>query len=130
MLDHKGNLKIADFGFAGPTMGRDGNGYLETYCGTEGFMAPELILKEKYKGTQVDIFASGIILFIMCFGNQPFATAGVKDLYFKCIGKKRFDIFWKAHTKHRPLGDNFSLEYKDLVEKMLTANPEDRITLE
>ena len=28
LLDHQGNLKIADFGFAGPTMGKDGTGYL------------------------------------------------------------------------------------------------------
>ena len=65
----------------------------------------------------------------MCFGSPPFHTAGGKDLYFKCITKKRFDVFWKAHTKHRAGGDNFSSEYKDLVEKMLAADPEDRITL-
>ena len=35
LLDQEGNLKIADFGFAGPTMGKDGTGYLQTYCGTE-----------------------------------------------------------------------------------------------
>jgi serine/threonine protein kinase len=51
LLDHQGNLKIADFGFAGPTMGRDGNGYLSTYCGTELYMAPEIHLKKAYKGT-------------------------------------------------------------------------------
>ena len=43
LFDDKGNVKIADFGFAGPTMGKDGSGYLKTFCGTEHYMAPELI---------------------------------------------------------------------------------------
>ena len=42
LLDHDGTLKIADFGLAGPTMGRDGDGYLETKCGTLLYMAPEI----------------------------------------------------------------------------------------
>ena len=42
LLDHDGTLKIADFGLAGPTMGRDGDGYLETKCDTLLYMAPEI----------------------------------------------------------------------------------------
>jgi serine/threonine protein kinase len=30
LLDSKFNVKIADFGFAGPIQGRDGSGYLKT----------------------------------------------------------------------------------------------------
>lgn len=130
LLDHEGTLKMADFGFAGPTMGRDGLGYLSTYCGTELYMAPELHARKHYKGTQVDIFAAGIILFMMCLANQPFAKAGPKDPYYKCMAKGRADLFWKAHTKNRPNGDTFSPEYKDLIEKMMILDPEERITLE
>lgn len=130
LLDHEGNLKIADFGFAGPTMGRDGSGYLSTYCGTELYMAPEIHLKKAYKGSQVDIFASGIILFMMCLANQPFAKAGPKDPHYKCVAKSRADLFWKAHTKNRPDGDVFTPEFKELIEKMFTLDPEARITLE
>jgi len=45
LLDGEFNLKIADFGFAAPTMGRDGSGYLETKLGTLNYMAPEIHLK-------------------------------------------------------------------------------------
>jgi len=45
LLDVEFNLKIADFGFAAPTMGRDGSGYLETKLGTLNYMAPEIHLK-------------------------------------------------------------------------------------
>ena len=47
-------------------MGRDGkDGLLDTYCGTESYMAPEILLKRPYEGTSVDIFAMGVILFNM-----------------------------------------------------------------
>jgi serine/threonine protein kinase len=65
LLDGQYTLKIADFGFAAPIMGRDGQGYLETKLGTLNYMAPEIHLKQPYEGKSVDIFAAGIILFIM-----------------------------------------------------------------
>ena len=39
-----------DFGFAGPLEGRDGSGHLQTYLGTEAYMAPEILLQEPYQG--------------------------------------------------------------------------------
>ena len=45
MLDKEFNVKVADFGFAAPTAGRDGSGYLKTHLGTIAYMSPELILK-------------------------------------------------------------------------------------
>jgi len=44
LLDHEYNLKIADFGFAGPIEGRDGKGYLKTELGTHNYIAPEIHL--------------------------------------------------------------------------------------
>ena len=51
LLDHEGIIKIADFGLSGPTMGRDGTGYLTTRCGTPQYMAPELHMRKPYNGT-------------------------------------------------------------------------------
>lgn len=45
LLDHKFELKIADFGFAAPVEGRDGSGYLTTGLGTFNYMAPEIHAK-------------------------------------------------------------------------------------
>ena len=67
-LDEKFNLILADFGFAGPIQGKDGEGKLKSIIGTEGYMAPEIILKKPYVGSQVDIFALGVVLFIMVMG--------------------------------------------------------------
>lgn len=40
--------------------------------GTRNYMAPEIIEQRPYRGTSVDIFAAGVILFIMMTGNMPF----------------------------------------------------------
>ena len=56
-------------------MGRDGSGKLSTKCGTMGYMAPEIYMGQKYKGEAVDLFAAGVILFIMVSQRHPFKIA-------------------------------------------------------
>ena len=65
LLDQFFNLKIADFGFAAPIGGKYGTGSCMTYLGTLNYMAPEIHLGNPYNGASVDLFACGIILFIM-----------------------------------------------------------------
>jgi len=81
-------LKIADFGFSAALKGKDGTGVLKTKLGTEGYMAPEIPTK-KYEGKSVDIFAAGVILFIMYAGNPPFEKATPNDPYYKIIKEKK-----------------------------------------
>jgi len=50
LLDENYNLKIADFGFAGPMEGRDGSGMLHTKLGTHNYMAPEIHAGKPYNG--------------------------------------------------------------------------------
>jgi len=65
LLDENFNIKIADFGFAGPVAGKDGSGYLTTGLGTPQYMAPEIHLKQPYQPRTIDLFASAVILFSM-----------------------------------------------------------------
>ena len=128
LFDDQGNINIADFGFAGPTMGKDGTGYLKTYCGTEQYMAPEIMMKKPYKGTEVDIFATGVIMFMLVMANQPFGKAIPKDPYYKCVAVKKSEPFWKAHTKKT--GDHYSDDFKDLFFNMCAQKTAERLTLE
>ena len=50
MLDKEFNVKLADFGFAAPTAGRTGTGFLHTKLGTMAYMAPEIIMAQPYSG--------------------------------------------------------------------------------
>jgi serine/threonine protein kinase len=60
---------------------------LTTTCGTANYMAPELTKNKngEYDGTKVDIFAMGVILYIMVQGGFPFARA--EDDYYKKLQK-------------------------------------------
>ena len=96
LFDSEGIIKVADFGFAGPIMGRDGeSGFLDTYCGTKSYMAPEILQKIKYKGAEVDVFACGVILYIMVMGKLPFKEAKPKDPNYKVLALQKYEIFWK-----------------------------------
>jgi serine/threonine protein kinase len=61
LVDDDMNLKVADFGFA--TYKKINK--LNSYRGTQTYMAPEIKLGNRYDGRQVDIFSTGVILFII-----------------------------------------------------------------
>ena len=98
MFDKDFNLKIADFGFAAPVQGRDGSGYLKTKLGTVNYMSPEILANRPYMGPSVDLFAAGVILFMMYTRSLPFARADSEDTSYRLIIANRADIFWKAHS--------------------------------
>jgi len=121
-------LKIADFGFATMLLGRDGSGYCHTVLGTEAYMAPEIHNRKPYKGEEVDLFAAGIILFILYAGTPPFNAAKINDPYYKLIINNQLEKFWKAHEKFKPKG-YFSDEFKDLLSKMFQYDPKNRLSI-
>jgi len=97
LLDKRFTLKIADWGFKAPIIGRDGSGFLTTYLGTTGYMAPEIIEGKPYKGAEVDLFASAVCLFIMVARHPPFTRAARNDKFYQLIISGRNDIFWRSH---------------------------------
>lgn len=123
LLDTDFRLRLADFGFA-TFLSR---GVLKTKLGTEGYMAPEIRAKN-YDGKQVDLFAAGIILFVMYAGGPPFEKAVPNDPYYKVLAAKQYNVFWGAHGKRKPAGF-FSESFKDLINRMLALKPEDRLDI-
>lgn len=67
LIDENGDVKIIDFGFSS-----SGKTYLTTYCGTPPFMCPEIVQKRPYNGMKADIWALGVMLFLMLNGKLPF----------------------------------------------------------
>lgn len=61
------SYKIADFGFARPLK----SGNARTVCGTEKYMAPEILENVPYT-ISVDLWAVGILLYFMLFAEYPF----------------------------------------------------------
>ena len=122
------NLKLTDFGFSIFLEGRGGDHVLRTRLGTEGYMAPEVFAGGSYEGTSVDIFSTGIILFIMYSHNPPFAKADRNDPFYRMLLNQE-DRFWSAHSRNKPAG-HYTPEFKDLLKRMLLIDPQQRITIE
>lgn len=127
LFDANFNLKIADFGFAVMSCGRDGSGVLHSYRGTEAYMAPELLGRQSYNGMSVDLFAAGVILFIMMSQNPPFSRAVMSDPYYSQLanGNQRF---WDIHSRNKPT-DFYSNEFRSLIQNMLALDPAQRLSI-
>ncbi|OAA34779.1 serine/threonine protein kinase [Metarhizium rileyi] len=70
LLDKNENVKLVDFGFTREYEGR--TNYLQTFCGTTCYAAPEMLKGEKYAGEKVDVWSLGIILYALLCGELPF----------------------------------------------------------
>lgn len=70
LLDRHENVKLVDFGFTREYEGR--TNYLQTFCGTICYAAPEMLKGEKYAGEKVDVWSLGIILYALLCGELPF----------------------------------------------------------
>lgn len=64
-----GNLKIADFGLATLFLYKGQKRRLTTICGTKPYVAPEVAFGD-YDGEMVDIWACGVILFVLLTGSM------------------------------------------------------------
>ena len=123
LLDKNFNLKIADFGFAGPISGQNGNGLQKGIVGTERYMAPEIVQSnDGYRGPPADLFAVGVLLFSMVAGQFPFLQARAdSDTLFKLIKQGERKQFWEYHDKYGT--EKLSDTLKDLITALLQANP-------
>lgn len=70
LLDKHGDVKLVDFGFTREYSGA--TSYLQTWCGTICYSAPEMVKGEKYAGEKVDVWSLGIILYALLCGELPF----------------------------------------------------------
>jgi len=72
LVDGNFNLKICDFTLAKTVAEGSIVGVFYSNVGTERYMAPEIHEGKPYKGTTTDIFALGVILFVLVTGVMPF----------------------------------------------------------
>uniref|UniRef100_A0A3P8Y7G9 calcium/calmodulin-dependent protein kinase n=1 Tax=Esox lucius TaxID=8010 RepID=A0A3P8Y7G9_ESOLU len=112
-------VKLADFGLAIEVQGDEQAWF--GFAGTPGYLSPEVLRKDPY-GKPVDIWACGVVLYILLVGYPPFWDEDQHKLYQQ--------IKAGAYDFPSPEWDTVTPEAKNLINQMLTINPAKRITAE
>ncbi|XP_029550321.1 protein kinase C delta type isoform X1 [Salmo trutta] len=112
MLDRDGHIKIADFGMCKENM--FGENRATTFCGTPDYIAPEILLGQKYTFS-VDWWSFGVLVYEMLIGQSPFQGDDEEEL-FESI---RMDV------PHYP--GWLTKEAKDLLERLFERDPINRL---
>jgi len=115
LLDETKSIKIIDFGFGNTFIE---NGYLDTFCVSPFYAAPEMILGKKYEGPEVDMWSLGVILFALLCGHLPFDDANMKELYKK-IASGTYTV-----------PDYLMPDARHLISRLITVDPHKRATLD
>ncbi|XP_022163825.1 calcium/calmodulin-dependent protein kinase type II alpha chain isoform X17 [Myzus persicae] len=110
-------VKLADFGLAIEVQGEQQAWF--GFAGTPGYLSPEVLKKEPY-GKPVDIWACGVILYILLVGYPPFWDEDQHRLYAQ--------IKAGAYDYPSPEWDTVTPDAKNLINQMLTVNPAKRVT--
>ncbi|KAK7286972.1 hypothetical protein RJT34_22357 [Clitoria ternatea] len=128
--------------------------------GTKGFRAPEVLFRSQFQGPKLDIWSAGVTLLYMIIGKSPFTgdpEQNIKDIA-KLRGSEELwevaklhdressfpvELFddrhlqvsdtenWcKLHTKRPEFLDQIPKSLFDLIDRCLTVNPRNRISVE
>jgi serine/threonine protein kinase len=115
LLKSNGQIKIADFGMA--ALQQNPSHQLRTACGSPHYAAPELLRHQFYKGSAVDIWSMGVILFAMLAGRLPFDD---EDMAVMLSKAKRAEYKIPQHLTR---------DANDLIKRILVDQPAHRITM-
>jgi calcium/calmodulin-dependent protein kinase I len=111
------SIKLADFSFAKYVKKKNS---CRTLCGTPGYLAPEMLEQFPAYDVKCDVWSVGCLLFLLLGGYLPFDDDD-DDVIFDLTRDARFEFvpeFWSG----------ISMGAKQLVTRMLTANPKKRIS--
>ncbi|KAM3620806.1 uncharacterized protein V6R79_002229 [Siganus canaliculatus] len=112
MLDKDGHIKIADFGMCKENV--LGEAKATTFCGTPDYIAPEILLGQKYTFS-VDWWSFGVLVYEMLIGQSPF-QGDDEDELFESI---------RSDTPHYPRW--ITKESKNLIELLFERDPSRRM---
>ncbi|KAH0790533.1 CAMK family protein kinase [Histomonas meleagridis] len=115
LLDRNYNLRLIDFGLSNSFSADSPE--LKTACGSPAYAPPEMILGHKYTKA-ADIWSAGILLYAMVTGELPFDDDDIQRLLQQIA-------FTEPHYPNY-----LSPQIVDLLHKILTKNPETRLTIE
>ncbi|KAF9240064.1 Pkinase-domain-containing protein [Melanogaster broomeanus] len=114
LLDERCRVKLGDFGF---TREYENGVYMETFCGTTGYAAPEVLQGTRYMGPEVDIWSMGVILYCLLTGTLPFDDDDDTKMKEKVIKGEYEDPEWLTQGA------------RDVIRNILQSDPSKRLTI-
>ncbi|KAK1857697.1 hypothetical protein I4F81_000312 [Pyropia yezoensis] len=118
LLDAAGHIVLCDFGLS--TVLLDGASRTHSWCGTEDFLAPEVVAREGH-GVEADWFSLGGIAFEMMTGEPPFSPASERHLARKELHRR----ILRCKPK---LPRYLTRDAHALLKALLTRDPAARLT--
>ncbi|KAK8887295.1 hypothetical protein M9Y10_038333 [Tritrichomonas musculus] len=115
MIDINGHIRISDFGlsrFVGP------DHLAKTPCGSPCYVSPECVSGKKYDGLISDVWSCGVILYAMVTGMLPWTKRKMNELFHQI-----------RHGEYK-IPSYVSAQCANLIQMLLTVDPQKRITLE
>lgn len=97
LLDGDGHIRLTDFGLAKEMANAEDSA--STMCGTNEYMAPEMIRGKAYNQA-VDWWALGALIYEMVTGYPPFTHKNRKKLHHKILNEKLSLPKWLASETH------------------------------
>ncbi|PRP74989.1 hypothetical protein PROFUN_07382 [Planoprotostelium fungivorum] len=82
MLSHDGTCKLIDFGFASHWSMSQA---LKTPCGSTIYAAPEILLRQAYRGPKTDVWGLGVLLYCMVSGKIPWAGETAREQLYNTV---------------------------------------------
>ena len=113
-------IKLIDFGLA--KIINDPSQSATSFLGTKGYLAPEMLQRNKYDKS-IDMWALGIIVFVLLCGCLPFDDDSSK-IPSESAARKKFALRFPKWS------NNLSASAKDLLHKLLDVDPKTRYTAE
>jgi len=122
LMDKKGKAFLIDFGLCASV--EDGKLSRE-WCGSDNYLAPQIVRRTPYDGFQADVFSIGVVAFALLFGVFPFECLQVNSRYSNDPSRPlpRLRVRFPTDVK-------VSREAKELLVAMLEDDPDMRITVD
>ena len=119
------DIKLIDFGFSEKV--KNSNYIINNTEGSDTYCSPETRRGhiQGYNGIKSDIFSLGVLLFVIRAAKFPFNVSGYSDNRYRSIMNKDYEQYWSGFSK-----DNFSEEFKDLINHLICYDPSERLSIE
>lgn len=131
-ITSKGEIKLGDWGLSAFNVK---NRKCNTFCGTNAYMSPEILLRKDYDSQKSDIWSLGVIIFILLTGNRPYEeiqkiNTNISELpYLEAIIKNKWVLWFNSQRISKPNISNINNNFWYLFQNMLNINPDERYTI-